>query len=57
MATIVHTLWLAAKRARFCCNDQALLASCPRQIPSVFNLTMHGRPRYGQLTDGKKGIP
>ena len=38
MATIVHVLWLAVERARFSCNDQALLARCPKHILSVFNL-------------------
>ena len=46
MTTIVCALWLAAKRERFSCNNQALLAtcSCPKHnmlwatIQSVFNL-------------------
>ena len=38
MATMARSLWLAAKWARFSCNDQALLARCPRHIQSVFNL-------------------
>ena len=29
---------LAAKQAIFSCNDQALLARCPRHIQSVFNM-------------------
>ena len=37
MATIARSLWLAAKWARFSCNDQALLATCPRHTQSVFN--------------------
>ena len=38
MATIVRTLWSAAKWALLSCNDGALLARCPRHIQSVLNL-------------------
>ena len=38
VATIVCTLWLAAKRALFSFNDWALLAMCSRHIQSMFNL-------------------
>ena len=38
MATIVRALWLAAKGTLFSCNNQALLATCPRHIQSVFNV-------------------
>ena len=38
MATIVRALCLVAKRARFSCKDQALIARCLRHIQSVFNL-------------------
>ena len=57
MATIVHALWLAAKQARLCYNDQALLATCPRQKQCTICLSLDGgHPRYGQLTDGEKDI-
>ena len=38
MATILHTLWLAADWARFPFNDWALLPWCPRHKQSLFNL-------------------
>ena len=38
MATIVLAFWLAAERARFPCNNRALLARCQRHIQPVFNL-------------------
>ena len=41
MATKAHTLWLAAKWARFSCNDQALLGGCPKHIQSVINLIVN----------------
>ena len=41
MATIIRTLWLAAKWALLSCNDWALLARCPRHIQSVLNLIVN----------------
>ena len=38
MATKVRSLWLVADRARFPCNERALLARCPTHIQSMFNL-------------------
>ena len=38
MATIVHVLWLAAKRALFFKKNRALVARCPRHKQAVFNL-------------------
>ena len=49
----VHTDWL------FPCNVQALLARCPRQMQSVFELDSghpYEHPCYGQLTAVKKSI-
>ena len=41
MATILHALPLAVflyDQTLFSCNEQALLAACPRHIQSLFNL-------------------
>ena len=57
ISTIECMLWLAAERARFPCNDWALLARCPRHRQSVFNLIVGIRACYGQLTAVKKGYP
>ena len=49
--------WLL-KQAVFSCNDQALLARCPRHIQPVFNLIVdmhpYGHPCCGQFTAVKK---
>ena len=52
MATMVRTLLLAAKGARFSCNDQALLARWKMHVQSVLNLkTSFGIVPGVQLAD------
>ena len=55
ITTIECMLWLAAERARFLCDDWALLARCPRHLQSAFNLIVgiHAMVNW-QLS--KKGI-
>ena len=55
MVTIVRELLFAAKRERFSCDDQTLLARCLRYIQCVLKLDS-GHPCYGQLTAVKKNI-
>ena len=52
-ATIIRSFLLAAKGARFSCNDQASLAKVDNAHAICFKVN-GGHPCYGQLTAVKK---